>query len=343
MKKIKYQLRQWRIALGKWILDKTKSMPDNIELKSVLFLRQDGKIGDYIVSSFVFRELKKYNPNLDIGVVCSDDSLFIKNPHIDHIYQVKKKNIIDYFKTGLKLRKVRYDALIDPTVFVRNRDLLLIRLINARINIGYLKQDYRLFNLNIDDQRLHFSEVYQTALTYLGLDNINTQYDIPSDPQSVIEISQFLEKNQLTDYIAINFFGAPRSRKFVAEKIRLILADLRAKVADRKIVVLTYPAVTPMLKEIIKSDNNVYLYENTTSIYQSIELIRHANLVISPDTSVIHIASGFNKKIIAFYHRHDLGLANWGPKSEEATHIVCYQDNINEINPEDIRKEWLFE
>ncbi|TNH00369.1 glycosyltransferase family 9 protein, partial [Pasteurellaceae bacterium Phil31] len=106
MKKIKYQLRQWRIALGKWILDKTKSMPDNIELKSVLFLRQDGKIGDYIVSSFVFRELKKYNPNLDIGVVCSDDSLFIKNPHIDHIYQVKKKNIIDYFKTGLKLRKV---------------------------------------------------------------------------------------------------------------------------------------------------------------------------------------------------------------------------------------------
>lgn len=43
--------------------------------KSFLFLRQDGKIGDYIVSSFVFREIKKFNPLIKIGVICTKKTL----------------------------------------------------------------------------------------------------------------------------------------------------------------------------------------------------------------------------------------------------------------------------
>ena len=53
------------------IFDKKKKdvEMDLSKIKRILFLRTDGKIGDYIISSFIFREIKKYYPNIKIDVV----------------------------------------------------------------------------------------------------------------------------------------------------------------------------------------------------------------------------------------------------------------------------------
>ena len=69
---IKSFLRTLRLKIGKQILDKKTPLASIIfPPKSILFLRHDGKIGDYVVSSFIFREIKKQAPNTKIGVVCS--------------------------------------------------------------------------------------------------------------------------------------------------------------------------------------------------------------------------------------------------------------------------------
>ena len=133
---IKLILQTIRLSIGKLILDKKTPKNDTaLPPKKILFLRQDGKIGDYIVSSFVFREIKKFNPEIKIGVVCTKKGayLFKQNPHIDQLYFVKKRSIFDYIKCGLSLAKESYDVVIDPTLLIRNRDLLLLRLINAKI------------------------------------------------------------------------------------------------------------------------------------------------------------------------------------------------------------------
>ena len=104
---IKSTLRTLRLKLGKQILDK-KTPLANIAFppKSILFLRHDGKIGDYIVSSFVFREIKKQSPNTKIGVVCSKKNayLFEQNPYIDELYFVKTKDIRDYIRCGIQAK-----------------------------------------------------------------------------------------------------------------------------------------------------------------------------------------------------------------------------------------------
>lgn len=124
---IKSMLQKIRLKLGKLLLDKT-NLPNNIiniDIRNILFLRQDGKIGDYVVSSFVFREIKKFNPHIKIGVICTKQNayLFKQNPYIDQLYYVKKKSILDYIKCGLAIQKEQYDLVIDPTIMIRNRDL----------------------------------------------------------------------------------------------------------------------------------------------------------------------------------------------------------------------------
>ncbi len=347
MKKLKQLLRDVRIALGKLILDSNKAVLDTAELqpiKSILFLRQDGKIGDYIVSSFVFRELKKQNPNIKIGVVCSDKSLFEKNPNIDILYPVRKKNILDYVKTGIQLRKEHYDVLIDPTVFLRNRDLLLIRLINAEVNIGYLKADYQMFNLSIDNQQLHFSKVYINALNLLGIAQVDSRYDIVRDDESERKIAEFIKYNNLQQIIALNCFGAARARRFSDNNIRRLLDRLTSLCPQKSIILLAYPQVTQQLAEIAKQYVNVIVYENTQSIFDSIAIIRAAETVISPDTAIVHIASGLEKNLIAFYQDKTLApinFAHWQPNNSAQTHILFYQNHINEIVAEDIQADWV--
>lgn len=280
MTKLKNLLRNSRLFLGKWVLDKRIDGNNSIfPPKSILFLRQDGKIGDYIVSSFVFREIKNFDPSIKVGVICSKQNsyLFEQNPYIDQLYLVKKKSIIDYIKNGLKISKQRYDLVIDPTIMLRNRDLLFLRLINAKNYLGYKKEDYKLFNLNLSEQDLHFSEIYRQALEKVGIPVKSMQYDVPFREKEHNEITQFLQKNQIQNYLAINFYGAARARKFSDENIKKILCYLKSKKSDRKIIILSYPEVNKKLKDIALGFSDVFVYD-TQNIFHTIEQIGRAHV-----------------------------------------------------------------
>ena len=340
--KIKNIFRALRIGLGKILLDSRKKYTDTTVCNKLLFLRQDGKIGDYIVSSFVFRELKKNNPDIHIGVLCSRENTFLfeQNPYIDRLYVVKKRHIPSLIKCGLELRQEHYDAVIEPTVFLRNRDLLLLRLINAKNYVGYQKEHYRIFNLNITRSDLHFSEIYKQALEKLGFNGIDTTYDIPYEPAAAQQVEAFLAQNKLAGFIAVNFYGNGSNRRFNPENIKKYLAYLTEN-TSLPILLLTYPAVTPALKALAEPYSKVFIDESANTIFHSIEYIRHCALLISPDTATIHIAAGLNKPIIGFYSEDQANFTHWQPNSKNTTHILRYTQNINEIPPEKIAAEWL--
>lgn len=338
----KKYLQQFRLKIGKFFIDlKTVGLPSFWPPKKILFLRQDGKIGDYIVSSFIFRELKKFNPEIKLGVVCTkkDAYLFEQNPHIDKLYFVKKRSIIDYIKCGILLRKEQYDVVIDPTISLKNRDLLLLRLINAKNYVGYKKSDYKLFNFNLEGEH-HFSELYRLALEEIGIGIANKQYDIPYNQKSADEITNFLKENGIKDYFTVNFYGAYRAKKVNNENIKRYLSYLDRITNHQQFVLLSYPEVTETLKELSKEYTNIFVHD-TTTIFHSIELIRHCKQLISTDTATVHIASGFNKPMIAIYKEDPIAFTHWQPMSSASTHILFYLENINEIDPEQIKPEWL--
>ena len=69
-------LQNIRIAIGKQLLDKSVApLTDNpiavCRVRKILLLRKDSKIGEMIVISSFFREIKKNNPSVKIGIVCA--------------------------------------------------------------------------------------------------------------------------------------------------------------------------------------------------------------------------------------------------------------------------------
>lgn len=339
---IKPILKKLRIQLGKPILD--KKMPFYslaFPPKSILFLRQDGKIGDYIVSSFVFREIKKQSPQTKIGVVCSTKNayLFEHNPNIDQLYPVRTKHIGDYLRCGKQLAKEHYDIAIDPTVTLRNRDLLLLRTIGANYYVGYQKSDYQLFNESIPLQTAHFSEIYRQTLEVIGFKDISIRYDVPIEEKSEKAIQQFLSENHLTDYVAVNFFGAGSARRFNEDSMKSLLDNLTDN--TKAVVLLTYPEVTAQLSALAKQYKNVYVFEKTQTVFDTISLIKSAKAVISPDTAIVHIAAGFTKPIVAFYSNNEENFRHWHPNNQAKTHILHFKKSVNELDFSKIQADWL--
>lgn len=335
----KKQLRTIRLSLGKRLLDKKSQT--NTKLERILFMRQDGKLGDYMVSSFCYREIKKFNPKLHIGVVCAhkDAYLYENNPYIDTLYFVRTKHIGDYIRLGNRLAKLNYDTVIDPTEMLRNRDLLLLRLIKASNYIGYQKSDYKLFTTSIEGLH-HYSSIYRKALEKLGIPIQNTSYDIPTNAEAEREIESFLNQHDIKDYLAINFYGASRARTMSLENIQKHIEYIRQQVPNRAIVLLSYPAVYQQLQAVSAAFNHVYVHQ-TTTIFHTIALINRCTQLMSVDTSTIHIASGFNKKIIAWYRDDETNYKQWHPISEAETHVIFYNDSVNDLLPEQIKPHWL--
>lgn len=335
----KKKLRNFRLSVGKSLLD--KEFHHHSKTERILFMRQDGKLGDYMVSSFCYREIKKFNPTIHIGVVCTrkDAYLYESNPYIDALYFVRTKHIADYISMGRRLAKLNYDVVIDPTETLRNRDLLFLRLINAAYYIGYQKSDYKMFNASIEGVQ-HYSSIYIKALQKLGIATKNTNYDIPFNATAEKDVEAFLQQHAIRDYIAINFYGAARARTMSVENIKKHIAYIQQQKPNRAIVLLSYPAVYDELKAVSDLYGGVYVHRSDT-IFHTIALIRHCLQLISIDTSTIHIASSFNKKIIAWYRTEESNYKQWHPISDDETHVVFYHDTVNELNPEQIKSHWL--
>lgn len=332
-KSIKQHLRTVRLYMGKKILDQAP-WGQEIEfqkIRSILFLRQDGKIGDCVVSSFVFREIKKQRPDVQIGVLCHQDNvhLFENNVYIDKIHKINQRGMVSYWRAGKALRH-QYDIVIDPTYLLRNRDLLLLRTINAPFNIGYEKSDYQLFNRSVNGH-LHYTDVYHHALKICGFGEMNVAYELPSSSPNATAIQVFLAQNQLHDYVAINFFGASNSRCFTAENIKTMMQILHTEFPQQQWVLLGYPAVNAMLCNL--NLPQCFVYAETVLIDDNVELMRHAKMVISPDTAIVHIAVGLGKPLIACYSALTQNFINWRPYDADAQ-ILRYQTNINEIKAE---------
>ena len=339
---IKSTLRTLRLNIGKKIIDKKTPISKILtQPKKILFLRHDGKIGDYIVSSFAFREIKKDSPSTYIGVVCSEKNayLFKQNPYIDRLYLVKTKDICDYIRCGKKLAQEKYDVVIDPTIVLRNRDLIFLRTISAKNYVGYQKEGYQLFNLNINAKNIHYSEIYQKALEIIGFNKISTNYDVPLEPQSEKDIQDFLQENHISNYIALNFFGAGSARRFNDESIKSLLDNLTSNTMN--IVLLGFHKKKKKLNSLAKKYPRVFIYEQTKTVFHSIALIKYSDMVISPDTSIVHIAAAFEKPLIAFYSQGQDNFVHWHPNNKAETHILRFHKSVNEIDFTQIKTEWL--
>ena len=357
-------MRAKRLKIGKYIWDRKEKakivegdnfLKDN-SIKSVLFLRYDGKIGDMIVNSLMFREIKKVYPDIRIGVIARGAAIDIikDNPNVDKIYKYYKdrKKIKDL---ALKIKEEKYDLLIDFSEMLRVNQMMLINLCRARINTGLDRKDWELFDLSIESGKdfkwtEHITKRYLAYLIKLGLkkENINISYDIYLKDEKKYEV--FFNEIKESKKLILNPYGASKHKSFSIETLENIITYLKDK--DIAIILTYFGDKYKELEFLEKKYKYVYIPKKIESILDTAILIKKSDYVISPDTSIVHIASAFNKKMITVYPpkggKYGVDHLVWAPKSEYSRVIFCkdkignYDEiDINTFNMQEMKEEIL--
>ena len=343
-------MREKRLKIGKYIWDrkdKVKILEGNgfleeNDIKSILFLRYDGKIGDMVVNSLMFREIKKVYPDIKIGVVARGAAIDIikDNPNVDKIYEYYKdrKKIKDL---ALKIKEEKYDLLIDFSEMLRVNQMMLINLCGARFNIGLDRKEWKLFDLSIESDKdfkwtEHITNRYLAYLIKLGLkkESIDISYDIYLKDEKKYET--FFYKIKENKKLILNPYGASKHKSFNIETLENIITYLKDK--DIAIILVYFGDKYKELEFLEKKYKSVYIPKKIESILNTAILIKKSDYVISPDTSIVHIASAFNKKMITVYPpkggKYGIDHLVWAPKSKYNKVIFCKDKtgNYDEID-----------
>lgn len=345
-------MREKRLKLGKFIWDrkekKEKIISGNFieknNIKSILFLRYDGKIGDMVINTIMFRDIKKQYPDIKIGVVTRGGARAIieNNPYIDKIYDYEK-NQSKIKKLAKEISEERYDLLIDFSEMLRVNQMMLINLCKARFNMGLNRENWQLFDKSYSFPKgnFHIVEVYKKILEEIGIKNPNLDYDLYFTENQIQKVEKILKEVKNKKIFVLNPFAASKHRDLNKEKINEII-NIILKQENRIVFLIGERKREEEIKEIVKKYKGNVIFPKLDSIMETAYLIKNSDFVITPDTSIVHISAAFKKKMIAIY-RTDLDeeVKNkdlWSPNYKEAIQIFSRDLDIKKGEESDINK-----
>ncbi|MBI9036311.1 MAG: glycosyltransferase family 9 protein [Bacteroidales bacterium] len=263
-------------------------------MKKILFIRFSS-IGDIVLTTPVVRAVKQQLNDVEIHFLTKERFLSVieENPYINKVYTIREQ--ISEVKKELK--RENYDYIIDLHHNLRTLHLKSI-----------LRKPCRSFNkLNFEKWLLvkwkinrmpekHIVDRCFDAASELGVkyDGQGLDYFIHTDDEvSSDELPIGFKKG----YVAVVIGGAHATKQLPKSK----LIELCDKL-DLPILILGGPAEETLgdeLKELFPE--KIYNTAGKFSLNRSASLVKNANVVVTSDTGLMHIAAAFRKKIVSIW------------------------------------------
>ncbi|WP_284675470.1 glycosyltransferase family 9 protein, partial [Escherichia coli] len=106
-----------------------------------------------------------------------------------------------------------------------------------------------------------------------------------------------------------------------------LIANIQSE-TDMPIVIVHGPKGEDKARELVNSYNNVYRLSLSPSIKRSAAIIKDAYIAITPDTSILHMASAYNTPVVAIYADYK---TRWPAMADVSESVVVGKkfDNIS--------------
>lgn len=135
------------------------------------------------------------------------------------------------------------------------------------------------------------------------------------------------EMRSLGSYIALNLEGSSQERTFSLSIAENLIAKIQSE-TDIPIVIVYGPKGEDKARALVDCYNNVYRLSLSPSIKRSAAIIKDAYIAITPDTSILHMASAYNTPVVAIYADYK---TRWPAMADVSESVVVGQkiDNIS--------------
>ena len=297
------------------------------DAKKILVLKYD-RIGDMIVATPIFRELKKKYPDISISVLASKGNRDVLkyNPYIDNIYTNYKNSLLGDFSSLLNLRKERFDVCIELEHSVIPHAILRLRIINPKKVISIHKDgrygvkgsELQLYDFYTKkDKKGHFGKIWLDTLNFFKVKPVSNKYDIFLSNEERNKAKEFVSNIGSKIKIGINLEGSFKEKQIQPEELKQICKGIYDNYSDIKIVILTTPNKLGKTNKIISKMGFDFVIPSyaTDTILDVAALIEQLDLIITPDTSIVHVASAFDKPTVSIHENNKDSYRLWKPIS----------------------------
>ncbi len=266
--------------------------------RKILLIRFSS-IGDIILTSPVVRWLK-VQLGVEIHFLTKEKYRFVQacNPHIDGFHTIREK----VSEVLPALRAEKYDLVVDLHKNLRSlqvkKGLGVPGFTFDKLNL----EKWLLVNFKIDrlPAGVHLVDRYAAGLAGLGIKNDGQGLDFFLPPDEEVEASDFFQsklpagvKYESGKFVSYVVGSSKLTRTMPTEKSAVICSAIRAPV-----VLLGGPAEAEAGAMIAGTAGpHVINACGKLRFYQSASLIRQCAQVITPDTSLMHVAAAYRRPV----------------------------------------------
>jgi len=329
-------MRRLRFESLRLLFDyKERQALDPSAVKSILIDQRRDLIGDMVVCTLAIRELKKYFPDLAVHVLAGpvNREVLRYNPHVTRIWEYRSA-----LRTVRDLRSLGLGVFYFHGSRLRWPDFVLLRYLGARVNIARLPRAMRLVDVALDANARTEVDRYRDLLAAFGIREFEARYDVFVDERELTAARDFMARIPGRPRVVFNQFGNPRGKTFSLPVARALVEAVLQVAPGAGVVLLAPPGHIADAKTLCRqfSDGNVVVSPGIRTIRDSAALIRHCDLVITPDTSIVHVACAMDTPQLCVY-RNAEELALWPPVSPKARALLPPEHDVNSVTVEEFR------
>jgi ADP-heptose:LPS heptosyltransferase len=275
----------------------------------VLFLRHD-RVGDMIVSTGVMRAIARSHGTITLDVLASPANAPVLEgaEYVRDVIVLDKRRIASYLPTALRLRRARYDAVIDCMVTAPSvTTLLLILASGARYRVGIAgRGNDAAFNVAVPGRMERDAHmVDRLAALARGFDIELSR----SEREPVLAVTADERANAVRAWnddggaprVLVNVSAGSSERRLPDAFYVAVIRHVLSRHAEASVRVIASPQDATRAASIADAGGGSLVM--TPKLRDAIAMVATADFVFTPDTSIVHAASALKRPAVAIYAR----------------------------------------
>ncbi len=306
---------------------RTATRPLKEPINSIVILAREC-YGDAIMLTPLIAALKDRYPSTSIYIVAFTRIIydfFSADRNIAGVYHAKREPGKYLFRFWPK----KYDLLFNPKDHPSTHFAIQSRIIRARYKAGITGNGIEpLFDFVLDiAANTHESQRNLSLMQVIGAEAApNCHPYIPEMPVSEA-IAELLNRLPDNTYIGINIStGTPGGHRTFEQWSELIRSF-----PEERFVIFSAPGDLEAKRRIEEPHANVQPTPPTKNLYEVLQIINRLKLLVTPDTSLVHIAACSDKPLVAMYRYNPTDRMAFSPLSTLREVIVSPTQAVKDI------------
>jgi ADP-heptose:LPS heptosyltransferase len=286
-----------------------------------------------ILTTPLFSGLRKIFPSAEIFVLTSkvNNSIASRDENVSGTI-IYKKNFISVLRLISKLKQMKFDFWIDTKDEYSSTSKTLLKFGRYDKSLGFNTRE-NLFDISLKEfvRGKHTVDINLSPVVYFDseaeLKQFKPQVSIPEIISKKYEnIFGGTERKR----ILINLSAGAENRYWKTENWLELMHSIDS---GNEIYMISDHKDKHLAEKIEKNYNSGnLLYLQASNIFEVAEIVKCSDVIVTPDTSIVHLASCFNKPIVAMFHNVEWVLQRYAPLSDTSRIIISNdKDSISDI------------